>query len=220
MHVLLLLSDVTNPTTAQSAALERDPLVSRVDISDDIVDVHDVDLVILEGVLTAERFMPRLRSTSCPFIVVADRPTSAQRAALLDEGASAVLHGDVAGDEVAAQIRAIARRRAASLPRSSRPRRAPIILARDHRHVVVLGRRTTLTNLEGNLLAAFMARPNEVMSGGELLISAWGTPIAARSTVTASIRRLRLKIEPDPSHPVFIRTVWGGGYVYRPDGNG
>ena len=219
MRVLLLLSDVTKATAAQSAALERDPAVSRVEVSDDVGNVPEADLVILEGTPTAERFMPRLRSTSCPFIVVADHSTSAQRVALLDEGADVVLHGDVADDELVAQIRAIARRRGAARTRSSRPRRAPIILARDGRHVVVLGRRTTLTKLEGNLLAAFMARPNEVMSGRELLISASGAPFAARSTVTASIRRLRMKIEPDPSHPVFIRTVWGGGYVYRPEGD-
>lgn len=219
MRVLLLLSDVAKAAVAQSAALEGDFSVSRIDISDGTPDGLDADLVVLEGALTADRLMPRLRSMSGPVIVVADRCTSAQRVALLDGGADAVLHGDVADDELLAQIRAIARRGVPSLTRRSRPRRARIVLAGDRRNVVVLGRRATLTNLEGNLLAAFMARPNEVVSGRELLISAWGAPIAARSTVTASIRRLRIKIEPDPSHPIFIRTVWGGGYVYRPEGD-
>lgn len=115
MRVLLLLSDVTKVTPAQSAALERDPVVSRVVISDHIRDTPEVDLVILEGIVTAERFMPRLRSNPRPFIVVAHLSTSAQRVALLDEGADVVLHGDVADDELLAQIRAVARRTAASL---------------------------------------------------------------------------------------------------------
>ena len=88
----------------------------------------------------------------------------------------------------------------------------------DRRQAVVLGRRVALTLLESNLLSAFTARPGEVLDGAELMTSVWGSPFGARSTVSAYIRRLRLKVEPDPSNPIFIHTVWGAGYVYRPAG--
>lgn len=95
---------------------------------------------------------------------------------------------------------------------------AKILLDTDGRHAVVLGRRVTLTPLEGNLLAAFIARPGEVLNTRALMTGLWGSPFGTRSTVSASVRRLRVKIEPDPSHPVFIKTVWADGYVFRPDG--
>ena len=196
MRVILLCPNLTAATLTRAAALERDPVVSQVQISDEVRTVSEADVVI----------------------VVADRLTSAEKVALLDGGADLVLHAEVSDEEVAAQIRAIARRDHASAWRVARGAGARLVLEPDRRHAVVVGRRVSLTLLEGHLLAAFIARPDQVLSGRELLTSAWGAPIAARSTVSASIRRLRVKIEPDPANPVFIRTVWGGGYVYRPEG--
>ena len=220
MRVVLLSLNVTAATLARAAALERDPVVSRVKISDQVRTVSDAEVVIIEGTASAGRVMPNLRSAPGKVVVLADRLTSAERVALLDDGADLVLVGEVTDEEIVAQIRALARRRPASAGQVVRRTRTKLVLERDRRHAVVLGRRITLTLLEANLLAAFMAQPNQVLSGRELLINAWGAPIAARSTVSASIRRLRIKIEPDPSNPVFIRTVWGGGYVYRPEGEG
>lgn len=220
MRVVLLSPNVTAATLTRAAALERDPIVSWVQISDEVRTVSEADVVILEGTVLAGRVMPGLRLGPGKVIVLADRLTSAEKVALLDVGADLVLHGEVSDEEVVAQIRAIARPRAAPAAQVGRCTRTKLVLEGDRRHAVVVGRRITLTLLEANLLAAFLARPNEVLSGHELLTSAWGAPIAARSTVSASIRRLRLKIEPDPSNPIFIRTVWGGGYIYRPEGEG
>lgn len=218
MRVILLCPNLTAATLARAAALERDPVVSRVQILDEVRTVSEDDVVIVEGTLPAGRVLPELRSAPGEVIVVAERLTSAQNVALLDGGADLVLHGEVTDEEVVAQVRAIARRCPASAGRVVRRPQAKLVLEWDRRHAVVVGRRVSLTLLEGNLLAAFIARPDQVLSGLELLTSAWGAPIAARSTVSASIRRLRKKIEPDPANPVFIRTVWGGGYVYRPEG--
>ena len=220
MRVILLSSNVTAATLTRAAALERDPVVSRVKMSDEVRTVAEADVVVVEGTAMARRVMPYLRSAPGKIIVLADRLTSAEKVALLEVGADLVLHGEVSDAEVVAQIRAIARPRAVLGGEVARRIRTKLVLERDRRHAVVVGRRVTLTLLEGNLLAAFIARPNQVLSGCELLTSAWGAPIAARSTLSATIRRLRLKIEPDPSNPVFIRTVWGGGYVYRPEGEG
>ena len=218
MRVFLLSPAITAATLARLAALQRDEAVSQAEILADIESLSQADIVIVEGTVSAERFMPDLKSAPGRVIVLADRSSTPQRDTLLHDGADLVLHGQVSDDEIVAQIRAIARRNLASARRITRPTRAKIVLERDRRYAVVLGRRVTLTLLEGNLLAAFTARPDQVLSGCELLTSAWGAPIAARSTLSASIRRLRIKIEPDPSNPVFIHTVWGGGYIYRPEG--
>ena len=203
--------------------LEQSFSVHHVDVSEDFRGPFDADIVILEGLLAVERFTPRLRSVTCTRIVVLAQSDTEQRTKLLDDGADLVLHGGVPAHEIVAQVRAVARRGAVPVRRVvvRPPRRAnQVVLDTDRRQADVLGRRIVLTLLEGNLLAAFVARPGEVLGGAELMTSVWGSPFGARSTVSAYIRRLRLKIEPDPAHPIFIRTVWGGGYVYRPDGGG
>ena len=219
MRVLLLSREINSSHFGLSRLLDQDASVNHVDISDDIRSAVDADIVILEGLAAAELFTPRLRSETCTRIVVLARSDTEQRIRLLDDGADLVLRDIVPAHEIVALVRAIARRGAAPPRRVVRPRHktSHIVLDTSRRQAVVLGRRIALTLLEGNLLAAFIARPGEVLDGRALMTTVWGSPSGARSTLSAYIRRLRLKIEPDPSNPIFIRTVWGGGYVYRPD---
>lgn len=221
MRVLLLSTEINSSHLGLSKLLEQDSSVRHVDISDDIRSAADADIVILDGLTAAELFAPLLRSGTCTRIVVLAQSDTDQRIRLLDDGAELVLHGVVPAHEIVAQVRAIARRGTAPCHRVVRPRRKSnhVVLDTNRRQAVVFGRRIALTLIEGNLLAAFMARPDEILDGRELMTTVWGSPFSARSTVSAYIRRLRLKIEPDPSNPMFIRTVWGGGYVYRPDGD-
>jgi two-component system, OmpR family, response regulator VicR len=85
------------------------------------------------------------------------------------------------------------------------------------RSVRVRGKEIALTPKEFDLLHHFAANPGVVMSRVELLEELWdfafdGDP----STVTVHIRRLREKIEDDPSHPTHLVTVWGVGYRFDP----
>lgn len=75
-----------------------------------------------------------------------------------------------------------------------------------------------LTATERDLLGAFLARPGRVLSRDELLdlAPARGEEPFDRS-IDNRITRLRRKIETDPAHPAVIRTVRGGGYLYRPE---
>jgi DNA-binding response OmpR family regulator len=62
-------------------------------------------------------------------------------------------------------------------------------------------------------------RPRQVFSRAQLLDNVWGADfVADESTVTVHIRRLREKVEDDPSHPEYVQTVWGVGYRF--DGRG
>lgn len=69
-----------------------------------------------------------------------------------------------------------------------------------------------LTAREFDLLAHFLARPGEAFSREELLSAVWGWEYGDPTTVTVHVRRLREKVEPDPSQPVRLVTVWGVGY--------
>jgi DNA-binding response OmpR family regulator len=74
----------------------------------------------------------------------------------------------------------------------------------------------TLTAREFDLLAFLAGRPRQVFRRDELLERVWGYTYGDTSTVTVHIRRLREKIEDDPSAPRHIATVWGVGYRFDP----
>jgi DNA-binding response OmpR family regulator len=67
---------------------------------------------------------------------------------------------------------------------------------------------------EFDLLAFLVRRPGQVFSRAELLERVWGWDFGDQSTVTVHVRRLREKVEPDPTAPRRIATVWGVGYRY------
>jgi len=72
----------------------------------------------------------------------------------------------------------------------------------------------SLTGREFDLLAFLLANPGRAFNRAELLAEVWGWEFGDQSTVTVHVRRLREKIEPDPTHPRRIATVWGTGYRY------
>ncbi|TMR12758.1 winged helix-turn-helix domain-containing protein, partial [Nonomuraea zeae] len=83
------------------------------------------------------------------------------------------------------------------------------------------GEEVMLTAREFDLLAYLMRNPRQAFSRSALLDQVWGWSFGDSSTVTVHVRRLREKIEPDPTEPRRIVTVWGVGYRYEPlDGGG
>lgn len=69
---------------------------------------------------------------------------------------------------------------------------------------------------EFDLLCHFLRHPGRAFDRGELLAQVWEWSVGDQSTVTVHVRRLREKIEPDPTRPVRIATVWGVGYRFDP----
>ena len=84
-------------------------------------------------------------------------------------------------------------------------------------HTVTLdGQTVPLTAKEFDLLWFFARHPRQVFSRTQLLDRVWGYEFFGDpSTVTVHIRRLREKIERDPSQPRYILTVWGVGYKFE-----
>jgi DNA-binding response OmpR family regulator len=78
------------------------------------------------------------------------------------------------------------------------------------------GTRLSLTMREFDLLRFLVSNPGEAFSRDELLKQVWGWSFGDQSTVTVHVRRLREKIEADPTHPVRLATVWGVGYRWEP----
>jgi two-component system, OmpR family, response regulator ResD len=85
------------------------------------------------------------------------------------------------------------------------------------RRVVVRGEEAQLTVREFDLLLHFVRHPGQVFSRDQLMESVWQYGFYTdTSTVTVHIRRLRSKVEVDPSEPRRLQTVWGVGYRFQP----
>jgi DNA-binding response OmpR family regulator len=87
------------------------------------------------------------------------------------------------------------------------------------RTVAVRGRDLDLTAREFDLLLFLARHPGQVFSRDQLMDRVWGIAFPGdTTTVTVHVRRLRAKIEANPSNPDWIQTVWGVGYRFRPVG--
>jgi DNA-binding response OmpR family regulator len=78
------------------------------------------------------------------------------------------------------------------------------------------GARLTLTAREFDVLVFLGSRPRRAVRREELLEHVWGYTYGDTSTVTVHVRRIREKIEADPSEPLHLVTVWGVGYRWDP----
>lgn len=81
------------------------------------------------------------------------------------------------------------------------------------------GRSVHLADMEYRILTLFIRYPNTFFTANELYQKIWGKEsLGDVRTVQVHIHNLRSKIEPDPAKPVYLKNVWGKGYVFRPDG--
>ena len=94
-------------------------------------------------------------------------------------------------------------------------RSGPFLLNSRNRTLEKNGARLKLTQIEYLLVKLFMENPGRAMSREEILKAVWGADFDGElKTVYVNIRRLRMKIEDDPTEPEFLTTVWGYGYKW------
>lgn len=146
-------------------------------------------------------------------LLVSATATATERVTLLRRGADHVLSAPDP-EELVATLVAVLRR--AGPPGHTK---APELLScgaisvhRSTRTATSAGAVLTLTALEFDLLAYFVCHAGQALTRERLLADVWGYEIGGLETVTVHLRRLRMKIEADPSRPVLLRTVWGVGY--------
>lgn len=121
--------------------------------------------------------------------------------------------------EVKARIKAIMRRSAPQVNPETKSYEiisGDIYLNTESRRVRIKDVEMNLTSKEFDLLLHFVSNPGKVYGREELLELIWGQdyPGDAR-TVDVHVRRLREKIEPNPSEPRYVHTKWGMGYYYQ-----
>ena len=120
--------------------------------------------------------------------------------------------------EVKARIKAILRRTRAAKKNVEENVivNGDVRLDKDNRRVQICGREINLTGKEFELLEFLVANPGKVYGRAKLLQLIWGKDYPGdERTVDVHVRRLRKKIEPNPSEPRYVQTKWGVGYYYQ-----
>lgn len=122
--------------------------------------------------------------------------------------------------EVKARIKAIMRRTASKGPVKAAEetllRHGDMSIDRDGRRVYIAEQEINLTAKEFDVLELLVLNPNKVYSREKLLTIVWGEDYPGDvRTVDVHIRRLREKIEKNPSEPRYVHTKWGVGYYFK-----
>ena len=118
--------------------------------------------------------------------------------------------------ELTARIDALYRRTGGPAPEDtgeiSQP---PFLLNTRNRTLEKNGQRIKLTQVEYSIIKLFMDNPGKALSREEILDAVWGKDyFGEMKIVDVNIRRLRIKIEDDPTSPTYITTVWAYGYKW------
>jgi DNA-binding response OmpR family regulator len=157
----------------------------------------------------------RLRQESdVPIIMLTARTTDADKLTGLDMGADDYVTKPFSPGELAARVRAVLRR----LPGERGPdelRRGDLLLDFRKREAFRHGLPLGLTRAEFRLLGVLATQPGRVFSRDQLIEKALGDDFDGyERTIDAHIRNLRRKLEPDPAHPHYVKTVYGAGYSF------
>lgn len=164
----------------------------------------------------------RLRQGSdVPIIIVTARDDSHDVVAGLEVGADDYVTKPYLLKELVARIRALLRRARGGLAEASTLAFGDLVVTPDEGVVTVRGEPVHLTRTEFRLLCELAGQPRRVLNRDQLLVSVWGYDFFGDGRIVdAHVRRLRKKIEDDPSDPRYLVTVRGLGYKLDPDATG
>lgn len=178
------------------------------------------DLVLVDIMLPGANGLDLCRSirqsSNVPIIIVTARDDSHDVVAGLEAGADDYVTKPFVIKELAARIRALLRRTRAAVDSPDAMIFGELVISPEEGRVTRAGAEILLTRIEFLLLCELAQHPNRVMSRDLLLENVWGYDYFGDGRVVdAHIRRLRKKIEPDPSQPVHVVTVRGLGYRFE-----
>ncbi len=179
------------------------------------------DLVVLDVMLPGTDGLELCRwiraRSELPVIMLTARGEEADRIVGLELGADDYVTKPFSPRELAARVRTVLRRARAGSFSSERLVLGDLELDAETREVRKGGAELRLTAKEFDLLWFLASHPRRVFGRDQLMSRVWGYEAALDTgTVTVHVRRLREKIEDDPSHPRHLQTVWGVGYRVVP----
>jgi two-component system response regulator RegX3 len=189
----------------------------------DEFDRNGADIVLLDLMLpgmSGTDVCKALRQRSAvPVIMVTARDSEIDKVVGLELGADDYVTKPYSARELIARIRAVLRRGADSELDASMPaalEAGPVRMDVERHVVTVSGREIPLPLKEFDLLEYLLRNVGRVLTRGQLIDRVWGADyVGDTKTLDVHVKRLRSKIEPDPSSPRYLVTVRGLGYKYE-----
>jgi DNA-binding response OmpR family regulator len=186
--------------------------------------VHHPDLVVLDlmlpgidGLEVCRRM--RADARDIPVVMLTALGEEADRVLGLEIGADDYVTKPFSPRELVLRVQSVLRRAGSgpAVDAAAGPLVDGALVVEPARRVAKLAdAELALTVREFDLLVHLMRHPGQALRRTELLESVWGWTFGDSSTVTVHVRRLREKVEVDPTRPARIATVWGVGYRYEP----
>jgi len=222
---ILVVDDESTVREVIRRYLERDGFIVReasngrsalAEIQSNPPDLVVLDLMLpgIDGVAVTRQVR---QTQTTPIIMLTAKSETTDRIYGLDVGADDYISKPFSPQELVSRVRAVLRRSAEpSLPQEPAAEFEGLRIDPATRLVTVHGQDVTLTAKEFDLLWFLARHPRQVFTRSQLLDHVWGYEfVGDSSTITVNIRRLREKIEKDPSEPTYILTVWGVGYKFE-----
>jgi DNA-binding response OmpR family regulator len=174
------------------------------------------DLVVLDrmlpGIDGAEVCRRIRESSSVPIILLTALGSTDDRIVGLEAGADDYLTKPFSPRELVLRVQSILRRSVGDLTPESSLELGPFSLDPAARIITRDGVALALTTREFDLFSFLLKHPRQAFNREQLLRSVWHWDFGDLSTVTVTVRRVREKIEPNPTSPTMLVTVWGVGY--------
>ncbi len=181
--------------------------------SDVRVALLDIMLPGIDGFEVCRRI--RATNSRIGIIMLTARSQEMDKVTGLMTGADDYVTKPFSPAELTARVDALMRRSGGSEESSGEIRQDPFLLNTRNRTLEKNGERIKLTQVEYSIMRMFMENPGKALSREEILDLVWGRDYFGElKIVDVNIRRLRLKIEDNPTNPTYITTVWGYGYKW------
>ena len=185
----------------------------------EVLEAETPSLVVLDVMLPGIDGLELCRwiraRSELPVIMLTARGEEADRIVGLELGADDYVIKPFSPRELTARVRTVLRRAGPPVMRPQRLEFGDLVIDASTREVTKAGRPLKLTLKEFDLLFFLAGHPRQVFSRDQLMSRVWGYEAALDTgTVTVHVRRLREKIEDDPSRPTVLETVWGVGYRF------
>lgn len=176
----------------------------------------DLMLPKVDGFTVCQRLRRDDRTADIPVIMLTALGQTKDKVEGFNSGADDYLTKPFEVEEMLARVRALLRR-TDRIPQAAKHSEilshGPLTLVPERFEAIWFGNTVKLTHLEFDLLHCLLQRHGQTVSPSEILKEVWGyDPNDDIETIRVHVRHLRTKLEPDPRHPQFIKTVYGAGY--------
>ena len=224
MTRILIVEDEASFSEALAYTLEKegyDVTVAEDGVSAvDVFDQEGADLVLLDLMLPGQpgtEVCRQIRQRSqVPVIMLTAKDSEIDKVVGLELGADDYVTKPYSSRELLARVRAVLRRHVdTEIDEGSMVSAGPVRMDVERHTVEVGGEAASLPLKEFELLEMLLRNAGRVLTRGQLIDRVWGSDyVGDTKTLDVHVKRLRAKIEPDPSSPRYLITVRGLGYKF------